>query len=152
MGSPVAGSQSRAVLSAEAVKSRRPSGLNRADSTLASCLIGLPMGLQVPASHNRALLSQEAVTTRWLSGLNSAHLTTFSCFIGSPMALPVVAFHSRADLSSEAVTTRWPSELNAQNARSLHASWARKWLGRQRHPIAARSYLQRRSPRVCHRD
>ena len=70
---PLRASHTRAVLSAEAVTTRVPSGLNcggddralmpqRRAERLARCA----------ASHTRAVLSPEAVTTRVPSGLNAA--------------------------------------------------------------------------------
>ena len=59
MGLPVSASQSRAVLSKEAVTMRLPSGLNAALATSSSWpLSGSPMDLPVSASHSRAVLSQ----------------------------------------------------------------------------------------------
>src|SRR6266487_721755 len=79
MGLPLAASQSRAVLSYEAVTTRWPSGLNCADLTAVSCFMGSPMGLPLAASQNRAVLSFEAVITRWPSGLNCSEVTLASC-------------------------------------------------------------------------
>ncbi len=58
MGCPVAASQTRAVLSSLAVRTRRPSGLNAAWFTLSSCFIGGAMGCPVAASQTRAVLSR----------------------------------------------------------------------------------------------
>ena len=65
-------SQTRAVLSSEAVTTRWPSGLNCAELTAPHARIGSPIALPVAASQTRAVLSREAVTTRWPSGLNCA--------------------------------------------------------------------------------
>jgi hypothetical protein len=54
------------------VTTRRPSGLNDANST--GCRGG-PRGWPVAASQSRAVPSKEAVSTRRPSGLNDAELT-----------------------------------------------------------------------------
>src|SRR5580704_3635762 len=62
----------RAVLSAEAVTMRLPSGLNAASYTLLSwVLIGSLIGWPVVASQRRTVLSEDAVTMRLPSGLNA---------------------------------------------------------------------------------
>src|SRR5215510_11345256 len=110
------------------------------------------MGLPLTASHSRAVLSTEAVTTRWPSGLNCAETTPSAWIIGVPTDLPVIASQSRAVLSSEAVTTSRPSGLNCADVTRSHASWVPQLLRRSRHPIAAPSYLLRRSLSAGHRD
>ena len=82
---PLEASQSRAVLSPEAVTSRWPSGLNAAELTQPSCCIGMPIAFPLAASQSRAVLSPEAVTTRWPSGLNAAERTS------------VIMLHGQAD-------------------------------------------------------
>ena len=57
ISAPVAASHTRAVLSADAVTTRAPSGLNVALWTISSCCNGLPIGAPVAASHTRAVLS-----------------------------------------------------------------------------------------------
>ena len=70
---PVAASQTRAVLSSDAVTMRLPSGLNAALTTASSWpLSGAPIGWPVAASQIRAVLSSDAVTMRLPSGLNAA--------------------------------------------------------------------------------
>ena len=69
---PVAASHTRAVLSADAVTMRVPSGLNCALVTLSSCPASVARLLPVAASHTRAVLSSDAVTMRVPSGLNCA--------------------------------------------------------------------------------
>jgi hypothetical protein len=71
----VRASQTRAVLSHEAVTMQVPSGLNPAEETSLSCLSGSVRGWPVRASQTRAVLSAEAVTTRAPSGLKTAELT-----------------------------------------------------------------------------
>jgi hypothetical protein len=61
IGLPVAASHSRAVLSSEAVTTRWPSGLNRAELTQPSCFIGSPIGLPVAASHSRVSWIQDGI-------------------------------------------------------------------------------------------
>ena len=59
IGLPVAASQTRAVLSSDAVTMRLPSGLNAALSHHSSWpLSGSPIGLPVAASQTRAVLSR----------------------------------------------------------------------------------------------
>src|SRR6516165_9809757 len=101
----LATSQIRAVIH-DAVTTLRPSGLNRAETTSSSCLIGLPIALPVAASQRRAVLSADAVTTNLPSELKWAELTRPSCCIGSPSASPVATFQSRAVLSADAVSTQ----------------------------------------------
>ena len=73
MGLPVAASQTRAVLSKDAVTTRRPSGLNAALLTTSSWpLSGSPIGLPVAASQMRAVRSEVAVTMRRPSELKAA--------------------------------------------------------------------------------
>src|SRR6516165_5502218 len=68
-------SHSRAVLSSDAVTTRRPSGLNAALITTSSCPLRTPICLPLSTSHSRAVLSKDAVTTRRPSGLNAALIT-----------------------------------------------------------------------------
>src|SRR5262245_20814526 len=105
-------SHSRAVLSADAVTMRWPSGLNAALETASSWPLRSPIGLPVSVSHSRAVLSPDAVTRRLPSGLKAA-LDTSSPWplSGSPIGLLVSASHSRAVLSNDAVTMRLPSGL-----------------------------------------
>ncbi len=77
-GLPVAASQTRAVLSSDAVTMRVPSGLNCALLTPRSCPESVARGLPVAASQTRAVLSYDAVTMRVPSGLNCALVTTSS--------------------------------------------------------------------------
>jgi phosphate/sulfate permease len=72
MGLPVSASHSCAVLSADAVTMRLPSGLNAALIILSWLVRGSRVGLPVSASHSRAVLSWDAVTMRLPSGLNAA--------------------------------------------------------------------------------
>ena len=83
MALPFVVSQSRPVLSPEAVTTRRPSGLNRAELTAPLCFMGWPTALPVAASHSRAVLSPEAVTTHRPSALNSADAIAASDCISS---------------------------------------------------------------------
>src|SRR6476659_352375 len=70
---PLSASQSRAVLSSDAVTMRLPSVLNAALHTEAVWpLSGSPICLPLSASHSRAVLSSDAVTMRLPSGLNAA--------------------------------------------------------------------------------
>ena len=68
---PESASQTRAVLSNEAVTTRLPSGLNAAVRTIAVCPWREAMVVPESASQTRAV-SPEAVTTRLPSGLNAA--------------------------------------------------------------------------------
>src|SRR6516164_2232030 len=68
-------SHSRAVLSVDAVTTRRPSGLNAALFTAFLCPLRTPICLPLSTSHSRAVLSPDAVTTRRPSGLNAALIT-----------------------------------------------------------------------------
>jgi len=61
---PVLASHSRAVLSSDAVATRRPSGLNAALHTEPSWPIKTAISVPVSASHSRAVLSKDAVATR----------------------------------------------------------------------------------------
>ena len=72
---PESASQTRAVLSHEAVTIRLPSGLNAAVYTIAACPWSVARILPVSASQTRAVLSAEAVTIRLPSGLNAAETT-----------------------------------------------------------------------------
>ena len=72
---PESASQTRAVLSNEAVMTRLPSGLNAAELTHSVCPSREARVLPESASQTRAVLSCEAVTTRLPSGLNAAELT-----------------------------------------------------------------------------
>ena len=69
---PESASQTRAVLSPEAVTIRLPSGLNAAEWTDEVCPWREARGLPESASQTRAVLSAEAVTIRLPSGLNAA--------------------------------------------------------------------------------
>ena len=69
---PESASQTRAVLSPEAVTTRLPSGLNAAEWTGSVCPWREARVLPESASQTRAVLSHEAVTTRLPSGLNAA--------------------------------------------------------------------------------
>ena len=69
---PESASQTRAVVSPEAVTTRLPSGLNAAEETGAVCPWREARVLPESASQTRAVLSSEAVTTRLPSGLNAA--------------------------------------------------------------------------------
>ena len=73
---PVSASQTRAVLSHDAVTTRLPSGLKLAEVTHLSCVIGTPMALPVSASQTRAVLSPDAVTTRLPSEVKLAEVTS----------------------------------------------------------------------------
>ena len=64
----------RAVLSADAVTMRDPSGLNAAESHRLMAL-RTTISLPVAASQMRAVLSSDAVTMRDPSGLNAAEVT-----------------------------------------------------------------------------
>src|ERR1700720_2269222 len=69
-------SQTRAVLSFDAVTMRLRSGLNAALHTACSWPVsGSPIGSPVAASQTRAVASQEAVTIREPSALNAALFT-----------------------------------------------------------------------------
>ncbi len=72
---PVMASQTRAVLSAEAVTTRWPSALNAADRIVPVWRIGRPTVVPVRRSHTRAVLSEEDVSARVPLGLNTAELT-----------------------------------------------------------------------------
>ena len=72
---PESASQTRAVLSSEAVTTRLPSGLNAAELTASVCPWRVARALPESASQTRAVLSADAVTTRLPSGLNAAELT-----------------------------------------------------------------------------
>ena len=69
---PESASQTRAVLSYEAVTIRLPSGLNAAEWTEEVCPWSVVMVLPESASQTLAVLSSEAVRTRLPSGLNAA--------------------------------------------------------------------------------
>ena len=79
---PESASQTRAVVSPEAVTTRLPSGLNAAELT-PSDRCGVPLeggeGLAGVGVPDPPVLSAEAVTTRLPSGLNAAELTTEVC-------------------------------------------------------------------------
>jgi hypothetical protein len=105
---------SRAVLSADAVTMRLPSGLNAALNTPSLWPTSVPICLPVSASHSRAVSSADGVTTRLPSGLNAALNRKLSWpTSGAPICLPVSASHSHAVSSFDAVTMRLPSGLNA---------------------------------------
>ena len=74
---PVSASQMRAVLSADAVTTRRPLGLKAA------------LALSARSSQIRAVLSLHVVTTRRPSGLNSALSTEASCPLRVMIILPI---------------------------------------------------------------
>ena len=112
-GAHVAASHTRAVPSLLTVTRRRPSGLNAAWTTPASCDNGGETGRPVATSHTRAVRSKLAVTTRRPSGLNAACLTSETCLNGGETGWPVATSHTRAVRSKLAVTTRRPSGLNA---------------------------------------
>ena len=71
-GWPVATSHIRTDLSSEQVATRRPSGLNSAQVTGASCFSGGVSSCDLAASQSRAVPSKEAVTIRVPSGLSLA--------------------------------------------------------------------------------
>jgi hypothetical protein len=73
--SPVVASQMRAVLSADAVTMRDPSGLKAADSTEKVCPRRTTISFAVAASHMRAVLSTDAVTMCEPSRLKAADFT-----------------------------------------------------------------------------
>jgi hypothetical protein len=84
----VAASQMRAVLSADAVTVREPSGLKAADDTPLSWPRRTAISLALAASQMRAVPSNDAVMMREPSGLNPLHdwtshgvdaLRTFAC-------------------------------------------------------------------------
>ena len=75
---PVAASQMRAVLSADAVTMRDPSGLKAAEFTVSSWPRRTAISLAVAASQMRAVLSPDAVTMRDPSGLKAAEYTESS--------------------------------------------------------------------------
>ena len=77
LGSPVAASQSRAVLSSLPVMAVLPSGLNKTVRTVASCTRGGPIGLLVAAAQSCAVLSQLPVMIVVPSGLNATAVTDF---------------------------------------------------------------------------
>jgi len=86
-GLPVRASHTRAVLSDDAVTTRRPSALNAADQTHPWCCRSASPGLPVRASHARAVPSWDPVTTRRPFGLNAAERTPpwcWSCTRGRP--------------------------------------------------------------------
>ena len=101
----------RAVLSADAITTRFPLGLNAAPLTMFGRCMGLQIYAPVAASHMCAVVSADAVTTRVPSGLNSA-LVTAPVLQGLADRAPVAPSHTRAVLSSEVVTGA-PSGLNA---------------------------------------
>ena len=72
---PVSASQSRAVLSLEAVSTRRPSGLKTALSTKSLWPCRVARSLPLSAFQSCAVLSPEAVSTRRPSGLKTALVT-----------------------------------------------------------------------------
>ena len=110
---PVAASQTRAVLSEDAVTMRDPSGLKAAYVIPPSWPLRTPIAVPVAASQTRAVLSEDAVTMRDPSGLKAAELTAASWPLRTAIALPVAASQTRAVLSSDAVTMRDPSGLKA---------------------------------------
>ncbi len=69
---PVAASQTRAVLSEDAVTMRDPSGLKAAETTALLVAAEDAIALPVAASQTRAVLSSDAVTMRDPSGLKAA--------------------------------------------------------------------------------
>ena len=68
-------SQTRAVLSSDAVTMRDPSGLKAADRTESAWPLRTAIALPVAASQTRAVLSDDVVTMRDPSGLKAAELT-----------------------------------------------------------------------------
>src|SRR5262249_57677772 len=73
----VGGVHIRAVLSRDAVTTRRPSGLSAALCTQLVWPFNTAIAFPVSTSHSRAVLSCDAVTTRRPSGLNAALCTPF---------------------------------------------------------------------------
>jgi hypothetical protein len=69
----------RAVLSADAITTRLPSGLNAAPLTMFGRCMGLRIYAPVAASHMCAVVSGDAVTTCVPSGLNCALMTQPAC-------------------------------------------------------------------------
>ena len=101
-------SQTRAVLSRDAVTTRWPSGLNSAYVTRSPCRNGSVKHWPVTASQIRAV-SAEAVTKRVPSGLKRAESTPESCLSGLVNDAPVRA--SQICAFTAAVATRCPSGL-----------------------------------------
>jgi len=100
-----------AVLSPEAVATRRPSALKTAALTGPPCLRGAPTGAPEATSQTCAFVSSDAVTTSRPSGLNAATLTLLMCLRGALTGWPVATSQTRA-VSPELVKTRRPSGLN----------------------------------------
>ena len=72
---PVAASQTRAVLSLDAVTMRDPSGLKAAEMIELPWPLRTAIALPVAASQTRAVMSDDVVTMRDPSGLKAAELT-----------------------------------------------------------------------------
>ena len=122
---PVAASHSRAVLSAEAVTTRAPSGEKAALRTTSSWPRRTAICLPVAASHSRAVLSAEAVTTRVPSGEKAA-LSDLPVMAAQDGDLPCRWRRPTPARSCphEAVTTRAPSGEKA--ALRTASSWPRR--------------------------
>src|SRR6185295_19817107 len=116
-------SQTWAVLSLEAVRTRRPSGLNTALHTGPEWPRSSARSFPEEASQMRAVLSSEAVRTRRPSGLKTALRTKSEWPRSSARSFPEEASQTRAVLSLEAVRTRRPSELKA--ALNTELEWPR---------------------------
>ena len=93
---PESASQSRAVLSSEAVSTRRPSGLKTALLIRSVWPWKMAKSLPLSASQSRAVLSWEAVSTRRSSGLKTALKTGSVWPWKVAKSLPLSASQSRA--------------------------------------------------------
>jgi hypothetical protein len=116
---------------AEAVSTKRPSGLKHAELTLSRWRRGVTNGFPLLASQSRAERSSEAVTNRYPSELNCAERTDPSCFMGRPSGCPVAASQSRAVLSHEAMSTLLAvrAELRSKHRPFMFMGML-KWLAR----------------------
>ena len=108
---PLVASQMRAVLSFDAVTTRKPSGLKAADHTSPSCpfrnAIILPLlASKMPASCDAAMARREP------SGLKQAECT-FAPTLKAVTSIPFPASQMRTLLSSDAVMMCDPSGLKA---------------------------------------
>ena len=95
----IAASQTRAVLSADAVTMRDPSGLKAAEVTQFKWPRRTAISLAVAASQTRAVLSNDAVTMCDPSGLKAAEVTRLSWPRRTAISLALAASQTRAVLS-----------------------------------------------------
>src|SRR5436190_1697210 len=107
---------------------QRPSGLNVASRTGASCCSEITV--RPPStSQTRTILSWEAVTMFLPSELKRPELIQSSCRNGGPIFFPTAASHSCAVRSRDAVKIFFPSGLK-------QTDWTRPWCEREKRSFA----------------